>query len=1619
MSQPQLDPELFAPVVDESALFEKPINPVVVPRNATELAAQVAAVDESELSMPFTEKLARSSQQLNANGAHALLSDIALKERADRQESLRLYAEEQAKVGNTIGLQKAATMIQQERERTTTPTLVEGSRAVSNRALEGAAVQYAADRYRDFDQLDRAVEREGNLVSLRNIVGHESARLSSQTSLWDHVSHFFTAFLPFVHDYRVNRAISKETGIERYFDTEGAVNDFRQFFRGLGTQERQEVVRRLAEAQVGAIGENRAGNTELLRKLVELSKADANVDLIFNALAVTDVATLAKGLANLVRAGTPVKALYRVAGEKPAADLVLTDLTSGSGISGLNTPELIARSLAIGKNPMDTDPAAFTGLSAAVMGSLRSSFDELLANAKNRLVSSGLTEDEIKAGLADIRSKYSSDTNKAVHSVIFGEGDDLGQNMTVFWQGPDGRAFASRQAAEEWAKDQGLANYRVVPKNAADNVSLSAIDDADGARAFHGTRAEFDEFRLSEYGDTGWFTVDRKEAEGYAGGKGGRVIEATLRFKNPKRMSYEELLTLPLDGNKKLRADGFDGIVATGHGKIWYVPFDPKQIEVAKAHTLKSTPAGWDGMDMSSPQASGNVLSLSERNPSSINSLFDELAFASGGDPMAVQLADAWKSAAKQRRTNVDAGRLLHIIATQSPDDDFRFLAQHLLNTKNAKGLRWDKVPVELHWNIGAAGDYNVVKDQVRIALHHGASAETILHELMHAHSSQAITLVAGSKKLARTTLSKETFQAAERIVDLHKRMNDWWHRMTLKEREQWGGLAEEMGDVLADRGMREATRIPAELVTYGLTKNSVRQALSKIKLKDLGYDDATRSVWDEIWDAFKAILGIRANDTALAKLFNDYDALTKSVGENERRIMSRLVETNTISAREAAQLTQSSFLQSKNKSKPIGKALEKEIAKEERKLAKASDEERAAIVERIRELRSAEEGLHPKPVTPVSTEEWLVQERRVDPISNANVGKFSEEDIRSMPWLAIDPKHAASEFAVDQRLIGIHAEAKLRKDLVSHVQPFFDKLSRAGKAKVKAVLEEGDSVSNNGGVGKEFSYTELRGRGLSEDEAAAYFAARQVRMVSYHLRNAEMVRALKADGFREIELITTGEKHAGRMFATVEEAGSSLGRAVYDYSAGKVVLMDSDILAKAYAGGQKVVQFKQPVQFGGKHYYHAIVDDSTAKAREIVTALHYRPGEFSRIYTDQYFITVRKQVDVDGKSEEITQTVRTAASTREAQAYVEAHRAAINMLMKGDVPRNQLQGEVEKLIGKYQDPAAFIKSFDEGELSGYIGMDFHYTRNAEEFLNGSINEAMTNGRLFTSKRSEKLFSVERDRVNTKDVYESLEAEITNISRVSNISQWRETTIRRWMNTFGHMLPSRTGNDIADFIEAAGAKFSRGTQDAQFAERTHAYIMRQIGVRTQEERFYEGMTRTVTERLFTGNERIESVGAFLRTKKFIDFVRSVNFNFNLGMFNPAQLLVQANGAATAAILSPIHGVKAAMTFPLLRMALMSDNPDVWRRFAKMEKFKNLGLSDEGEFIEIVKAIRKSGLIDNVRSTALFNMEDGALNIFHGYPSRIGKSNTMFFNRGEEFSRVVSFDVARREGVEHR
>jgi hypothetical protein len=110
-------------------------------------------------------------------------------------------------------------------------------------------------------------------------------------------------------------------------------------------------------------------------------------------------------------------------------------------------------------------------------------------------------------------------------------------------------------------------------------------------------------------------------------------------------------------------------------------------------------------------------------------------------------------------------------------------------------------------------------------------------------------------------------------------------------------------------------------------------------------------------------------------------------------------------------------------------------------------------------------------------------------------------------------------------------------------------------------------------------------------------------------------------------------------------------------------------------------------------------------------------------------------------------------------------------------------------------------------------------------------------------------------------------------------------------------------------------------------------------------------------------------------------------------------------------------MKAAKTSMLYALALTSDQEEIWKQVAKVNKFSSLGLGmSEEEFITAVRSIRRSGIMDGINSSSMYGAETGSFGIFNQLSRKTAGLAATPFNAGEGYSRLVSFDIARREWI---
>jgi hypothetical protein len=1639
MEDVSLLPDEAAEAPIESVLPDPPAEPpTLVLKNDQEVAGMLAlASNPADFSKSFKTML----PAVQAGNHAPILSDILVKEKEENIQAARAAA---LSAAQAYDVQKARLAIEQERQlqnqstdATTDPT--RALHAASVRALEETGLEEAARRWRDFNAVNKAIDGASASFVTRQLLSAAASKTEESATSWDKVKAFFTDIIPGITAFD-NRLLAKhfgeKVGESFVFNTYAHAQAIRDVLMNLPPSEQQK----LLEAVVTDTSMNPARKADLLRKLAEMTKEEFVADSAFRLLDATLVGDALKLLSGVARKGLPGKLLKDVAGEDTAGKAVAADILNKTNITGWTNEELVARALAAGKMPFDIDPAAAAGLNASTQKMLRDKYNSMLDEIQSRLNSSGMTKEEMAKAAGQIRDSYMQSTDKSLYDVHFGEASVDGQKVTLFLQDNSGKVFLTKEAAVEHALREGIVDFKVVPVTAARMGPIHA------QTAFHGGSVvnKFDDGFIGSgegWDSLGWghyLSPSEAFAEKYASRFGGRLSSwdipetstmvhwdapfaeqpAVVQKAASKLLKMDEDVLRNMAGSdiynavkdkfgsakaasQRLYKEGVKGNYQAANPGLSrtpeYVVFNAKDAkfkfvrdveETAAFPRVEEPPIEVDGQvffnmaradaqGLPVPKANGNARTAFDKG----EKLFQDgktLEHSDAVHDKYGKVMEGWMDflhfPLQDRVLLIEAEDIALLHKRLGLDDQYwkeQFLRLYVA-TKGANGTH-TYIDIPTGKNTHQRVHIITVNDSV-LKGRFSNWLPVMAHEFGHAFDRAVLAHAPVETRKALFNEFKTYMLSVRKDTPLRQFVGEYRSHSTSTWDSVMGGTYDNATVGQLSRGSLEWYGSFAEWWAENFAKYMMTETRPVGIVAQFFYDHVQKL------KAFFAKVAAQFGDRAvkpsdLTKKFLDeyldrggmtYFPLSKNP------IDDAIKEAAGVPISESMRHDTSTLLGG------TGRAVQ-------------SENDVGAL------LRPREEPSAPG---------WVLQVERTDPYSYYAIGKFSDKDIESMPFFAIDPKHRASEQAVEARVVGVHGEAKVRKEFTDFIMPFYKKLSRAGVQRVEALLKDGDSYSNLGGVGREFTATEAMARGLSHDEAAAYLATRQLRMAMYFVKNKELVQHMRASGLKEVELTGTGIRTAGSRLSEDMAVVQLGGKQVYDYLnlANKKVTADS--IRELYAQGKSIIRLAKPVNIEGELRRHLIVDAETAKVREIQTALSYRPGEYARIYSDEYFITRTVNRMVDGELQPVTEVLRTAASAREADEFVTGVKAAIDVLKNGG-------GDdlLQRHIGRYFDVSEFRARYAEGEFDGMTDLSHHFTRNQEEYLNGSVREALAYGRTFYSERNEKVMGMNPLKENTLGVFESLEREITNTSRVANITQWREQMVRRWMNTFGDLIPNRTGDDVADFFSAADAHFTAGGKEAQFAQRTHRYIMRQIGLRTQEERLYEQVTRQLTEKFFTGNEKIESVGAKIRQMGVLGFIRNINFNLNLGMFNPAQLIVQANGAATALILSPMHGAAAAKTFPLLRMALMSDNPDVWKFMGKIDATL---FGDADEFQKLVKAVRQTGIIDNIRSTALHNLEDGKLNIFNGYPQRVLGSHAFFFNRGEEFARLVSFDVARRE-----
>ena len=467
----------------------------------------------------------------------------------------------------------------------------------------------------------------------------------------------------------------------------------------------------------------------------------------------------------------------------------------------------------------------------------------------------------------------------------------------------------------------------------------------------------------------------------------------------------------------------------------------------------------------------------------------------------------------------------------------------------------------------------------------------------------------------------------------------------------------------------------------------------------------------------------------------------------------------------------------------------------------------------------------------------------------------------------------------------------------------------------------------------------------LSPTEAKAYMGVRNVVDHMYLLKNKQITDTYKAQGIKLVDL--PDGPIASKTYDDADRAIESWRGADSDSywvnildDVGDSVLrlekkadLTSEKIQEMYNKGFVLAQNANKSTFfrqGENTTQWAFVKRGDVVDPDGKMLLNRIPGYMPKQRTDGvYYIKSKKEGVLSGASKDF--------SVRNTVAYSDSS-------IKAD-----------EWIAAQDNPANFEKVFDR-DLP------------ADESISDSV---MLSGGMYSgARKSTELPFIGGGEGQFANSFESLQHYMNHIGRQYPASLYRMGSEQRLL-AIAKQLGVKGARSINDVLpQAIESNIRESSKEYKMLED----IVNQIN--------FTNMVPTREERNFA--ERLESIGNALegplldkipgwsKVPKFFynkasqkvhpaDMIRGFTFNHLLGMYNPAQILVQFSGALVSFSVSPVHFTKSLHRgIGWATMDLMMDDPRTAKR--TLEYMRNHGM---GEFVEDYELWAKSGYRENV------------------------------------------------------
>lgn len=599
--------------------------------------------------------------------------------------------------------------------------------------------------------------------------------------------------------------------------------------------------------------------------------------------------------------------------------------------------------------------------------------------------------------------------------------------------------------------------------------------------------------------------------------------------------------------------------------------------------------------------------------------------------------------------------------------------------------------------------------------------------------------------------------------------------------------------------------------------------------------------------------------------------------------------------------------------------------------------------------------------------------------------------------------------------------------------------------------------VNYNMDAEKDLDITEFKaewkrvaGRQPSDKEVTAYYSLRQANNVSFALDNRRVFEDFSINGFKDIQFnsIPVNEDDLPQRVRArrIENLPGKGSTRIYNDTLGETNPVDSlrakDIVLLKEQG-YHLFEVHDLALEGGP-ITHVLSKSADYIQHELSPfQVNYKPGTIGpRIYkTGFYLKQVRTHAFEDGIQYRGKDLTLFHGQTRtDLEAYATRWNKALDAFRDYKADKIGI-GELEDILAdntQFETIQDFQKAIDDGMFTEH---PMQVVRDGERpkfgtnitapdlggpsELSDFTIHAHQSGKLITSPRGERLTTPYGEKAPVLDVYSAVSRAASTAVRHTAFDVYKKQAIDKWFTTAQKLQVLKEPNAGASYNIFDKDPYARDINPdvKSKLETMRMSILRNLGQPVKSQQAFSAT--------------MEHIGDWIAAKDFNPFqpsktaikaydlmsgnplsaLRGFVFHKTLGMFNPAQLVIQPSTNIAAISAHPIYGVQAAMAFPVVRLAMMNGSAGVLDYLAKSVGSKALHGMGEKEFKLYIKELKTSGIAENATSLAI--RDQGIDTAISQSKANLGikdvaEASSWFFSEGNKVNQLIGHGISWRK-----